>query len=98
MIHKKPKGRVAVVRGSLYSERRADGKSLVSLAVLMLTRLGQKKRLKGFSTIEPKSNALLFHQGNFSRRADNALNAPMKKEPSSGALLEGLEGRETDAV
>ena len=44
VIRKKPEGRVDVVWGSLDSERRADGKSIVSLAVLMLIRPGRKKK------------------------------------------------------
>ena len=56
MFREKRKIRVAVVGGSLYSECRADGKSIVSLTVLMLGRPGRKKKTEGLQYQEVQKN------------------------------------------
>ena len=60
VIREKRKIRVAVVGGSLYSECRADGKSIVSLTVLMLGRPGRKKKTEGLQYLY-----VPFAEGNF---------------------------------
>ncbi|MCY4585980.1 MAG: hypothetical protein OXB98_08095 [Bryobacterales bacterium] len=69
---KKPEGRVAVAGGRLYSERRAYGKSIFCLAVLMLSGPGQKKKTEGLQYQKPKRHVLLWAPGNFSHCPDKA--------------------------